>query len=224
VGLKIIIAESLKISIFFFTKHKKLIHLLVVTPSLDSTLYIELFSCCSYLLINWSTVKNWKYITQQHKRLSHHYALPHFLFCLHYTHGCIRCHSLTKIYGNIPFQLLSVQCAGHIAINVLHVGVYADIYAYCMFVSTCFRLLFTGSVLQETTKPPITTPPPISTTILQSLRVQAPKSIEGKRSALWPSPYICQGGKAGGAALTVRTGEQYHSICHKPFHLWWDKI
>lgn len=98
---------------------------------------------------------------------------------------------------------------------------YMQIIHLLLLYSTCFRLL---QVLFCRKRP---NPHhhhhhnhhPHPTIILQSLRVQAPKSIERKKSAPWSSPYICQGGKAGGAALMGRTEEQYHSICHKPFHL-----
>lgn len=90
--------------------------------------------------------------------------------------------------------------------------------------STCFRVLTGYRFLQalycrKWLNPNHYNHHPHPNTILQSLRVQAPKSIERKKSALWSSPYICQGGRAGGAALMGHTGEQYHSICHTLLHL-----
>lgn len=167
------------------------------------------------------------YLGRQPIRLSHQYAQPRFLLCLHYMHGrMLCCHSLTKIYGNTPFQLHSVQCTEHTTISVLHVWINADICIYYVYeIFTAFALDFLQILCcWKRLNPHQHYHHPHPTTILQSLRVQAPKSIERKKSALWSSPYICQGGKAGGAALMGHTGEQYHSICHKPFHLWWDEI
>lgn len=71
---------------------------------------------------------NWINLGQQHMKLCHQYAQPHFLLCLHYTHGCmLRCHSLTKIYGNMRFPLRSVQCTVNTTIMAFHVWINADI-------------------------------------------------------------------------------------------------
>ncbi len=122
---------------------------------------------------------------------------------------------------SLPAPLNAVHRAHCYSSNVSHVSIYADI---CMYYVYEFFTALASDFLQvlrcrKRLKPHHHYHHPPSTTILQSLRVQAPKSIERKKSALWSSPYICQGGEAGGAALLGRTGEQYHSICHKPFHL-----
>lgn len=145
------------------------------------------------------------------------------LHCLHYMHGCLlSCHSLHKIYGNISSQLqLIAVSAQRILPFLFSMREYMQIYAFYMFMTSKQHLLRTLQVLccKKQLHPQYIYHHPHPSTILQSLRVQAPKSIERKKSAPWSSPYICQGGKAGGAALMGRTGEQYHSICHKPFHL-----
>lgn len=82
-------------------------------------------------------------------------------------HGCLLCHhSLTKIYGNVPFQLLWVQCSARSTLLLLYASsfnVCRYMHTVCVWVlySTCF-ILFTGSVLLEMTKPPSPLPLPPS--------------------------------------------------------------
>lgn len=121
------------------------------------------------------------------------------------------------------FMEISIQALVR-AVHRVHTAMRVQPYLNtCRYMPVCLSGLkpllwsfFIVSVLQEMAK---TSPYTHPTTILYSLRVQAPKSIERKKSVLWSSPYICQGGKAGGATLMGHTGEQYQSICHKPFHL-----